>query len=108
MKVSSLASPPVNVRIDKAIEPKIHELQSNQSFEQVLQQTRSAIENLIGGRLGSGFNQLDGAIKKGFKLSPQELIIYQVRAGEFGLRVELVSKMAESLMSGVRKFQNPS
>ncbi|MCO6430205.1 MAG: hypothetical protein J5J00_05040 [Deltaproteobacteria bacterium] len=50
--------------------------------------------------------QVQQRILSGQKLTPQELIIYQVRAGEYNLRVELVSKIAESVMATMRKFQS--
>ncbi|MCB0321604.1 MAG: hypothetical protein KDD60_11820 [Bdellovibrionales bacterium] len=49
--------------------------------------------------------QLSTRLTRGESLSPGELIQYQVRAGEFGVRVELVSKVAESLSASLRKLQ---
>ncbi|MCI5066669.1 hypothetical protein MRY87_13190 [bacterium] len=42
----------------------------------------------------------------GENLSSHELLVYQVRAGEFGMNVELVSKVAESVGASLRKLQN--
>jgi hypothetical protein len=39
------------------------------------------------------------------ELSPKELIVYQVKASQFGLQVELLSKVSESIVATVRKFQ---
>lgn len=38
--------------------------------------------------------------------TPQELILYQIKAQQFGLRVELVSKIAESAAGTFKKLQN--
>jgi hypothetical protein len=38
--------------------------------------------------------------------SAQELILYQIKAQQFGLRVELVSKVAESAGNTFKKLQN--
>ncbi len=40
-------------------------------------------------------------------LNPRELLYYQVRIGEYGLTVELLSKTAESALTTLRKLQNP-
>ena len=39
------------------------------------------------------------------QLSSQELLYYQIRASQFGMRVELLSKVGESALATVRKFQ---
>jgi len=39
--------------------------------------------------------------------TPQELLAWQIRAGQFGLRVELISKVAEGVMGAARRLQNP-
>lgn len=78
-----------------------------QPFEKVLEQVRKGLADMLGNGSGGGSQLLDKLGSKGFKISPQELIVYQVRAGQFGLRVELLSKLAESAMSSIRKFQNP-
>lgn len=43
---------------------------------------------------------------RGVAISPRELIAYQIRAGEFGLQVELVSKIADGVLSTARRLQN--
>ena len=36
----------------------------------------------------------------------RELLLYQIKAGQFNMRVELVSKVAESLLGTLRKLQS--
>lgn len=53
-------------------------------------------------------NELQGvenAISQSNKLSPSELLGYQLKASNYHIRVELVSKVAESVLGTVRKFQ---
>jgi len=43
---------------------------------------------------------------EGGAFQARELLLYQIKAGEFNLRVELVSKVAESLLGTLRKLQS--
>lgn len=52
-------------------------------------------------------NEQRQRLLSGAKLSPQELITYQIRAGEFGLQVEFVSKVADGILQTARRLQNP-
>ncbi|MDZ4786194.1 MAG: hypothetical protein SGJ02_08975 [bacterium] len=49
--------------------------------------------------------RLTNAMLSGKNLSPQELLFYQIRAGQFGLQVELLSKLGESLSATVKKLE---
>ncbi len=42
---------------------------------------------------------------QGSELSPADLLQYQITAQRFGLRIELLSKLAESLNASSRKIQ---
>lgn len=39
------------------------------------------------------------------ELNPRQLLLYQIKVGQLGLRVELISKLAESATATVRKLQ---
>lgn len=43
----------------------------------------------------------------GAALTPQELISYQIKANQFGMRIELASKISESAVATIRRLQNP-
>lgn len=45
-------------------------------------------------------------VLQGHQFSAKELLYYQIRAGQFNLRVELCSKLADSLLSVTRRLQN--
>lgn len=62
--------------------------------------------NLGAQELQVDLGKLQSAIVRGVKFSPQDLIVYQIKASEFGLRVELVTKLSEALMTCMRRFQN--
>ena len=47
----------------------------------------------------------EARLKSGQKLSVQELIHFQVQAGHFGVGVELLSKLAESMIAATRRLQ---
>lgn len=59
------------------------------SFESIYQQIRA----------------YEDRIQSGQRLSFQDLLNYQVKAARFGLCTELVSKVAESFSSTVKKLQ---
>lgn len=46
------------------------------------------------------------AILSGKNFNPQQLISYQILASEIGVKVELLSKIAEGVMSTARKLQS--
>jgi len=70
---------------------------------------KEVFEGLINGLGKTDFHKematLQHSLKGGKHLAPRELLLYQIKAGQFGLRVELVSKLAESAVSTLRKFQ---
>ena len=49
--------------------------------------------------------KLSHSIQSGKDISAKELLFYQIKAGQFGLQVELLSKVGESLSSTVRKLE---
>lgn len=49
---------------------------------------------------------LQSRILQSRSVSPRELILYQVKASHFGLGIELVSKVAESVSASIKKFQS--
>ncbi len=49
--------------------------------------------------------KLSYAIHSGKNISARELLFYQIRAGQFGLQVEMASKLGESLSSTIRKLE---
>ena len=79
-------------------------------FVEVLDSKRkpSLGELLCNPRSFQELGELQNKILSSKVISPQELLLYQVKASQFGLGVELVSKIAESFSVSVRKFQNAS
>lgn len=65
------------------------------------------IEALFGGDLVPQLRKLEQSVVSGQKIPPEQLLALQIRAGDLGMRVELVSKMAESLISTFKRLQNP-
>jgi len=60
--------------------------------------------------IGSGFNTRLTAIQtralSGANFTPRDLILLQMQMGRFNMQVELVSKVAESATTTLRKIQN--
>ena len=48
---------------------------------------------------------LQEGILSGRKFTPQELLLYQIKASEFGMEVEMISKLGETLTSTLRRFE---
>ena len=74
-------------------------------FKAVMQSVREAAPNRADD-VYTGLVRMQERILGGEYIKPNELIVYQIKAGEFNLRVELASKVAESVMTTFRKFQN--
>lgn len=74
------------------------------SFSAVMESRRSS-ESLLATGLHSELAAFTSKALSGAKIPPQELIAFQIRAGEFGMRVEMASKIADSLLHTLRKLQ---
>ena len=79
-------------------------LSPGKTFSEMLELAGRAIDR-SGLGLHTEIQAIEQRIKSGPVLSPQELISYQIKAGRFGLSVEMVSKLAEGMMATMRKFQ---
>lgn len=77
-------------------------------FTEVLSEVR--LEGIMGGAFSkNGFGELQQLQQKILKTqnpTARDLLLYQVRAAQFGMGVELVSKIAESVSATIRKFQS--
>ncbi len=84
-------------------------LKIQKSFERVRSELTPALSNLqiLGPDLSRELAHITKAALSGKQLTAQELVAFQVKAGQFGLRVELISKMAEAGISTLKKLQNP-
>lgn len=79
------------------------------SFQQVLEKTKAA-DNVPQVKSGDAFAEIQAmqkSIMSAKELSGKDLILYQIKAGQFNLRVEMLSKVAEGVVGTFRKFQNP-
>ncbi len=74
-------------------------------FERISNQGRS-LSDVLGTNFQSDFAKLEKTIRAGQSIPAQELLLWQFKVGQVNLRVELVSKVAESALASVRKFQN--
>jgi hypothetical protein len=82
------------------------ELSAGANFRKVQQALRS-VENETGNSIFTEVAAIQKRILDGKKLSTQELLVYQIKANQFGLHVELVSKVAESSLSTLKRLQSP-
>lgn len=77
-------------------------------FDQVFDQIKKTVEqkDLFGTRLHGEITTLQARLQGGKGINAAELLTYQMKAQELGLRIELVSKVAESVLSTFRKLQH--
>lgn len=77
------------------------------SFKETLAEVKAGnrVDDILGSSLQQDLQKLQMDLASGRKLSSSELLLYQIKVGQFGIRVELLSKVAESLLGTVRKFQ---
>lgn len=91
--------------------PASSENVKGKSFKETLQPPErtapsNAIEEAFGGKLHEDVARFQNQIVAGKDIPVKDLLYYQIRISQFGLRVELISKVAESAVSTVKKFQN--
>ncbi|NLF24907.1 MAG: hypothetical protein GX589_04520 [Deltaproteobacteria bacterium] len=86
------------------------EAPGGKSFKETLQKTKESLSTLVwpSANLHQQIVQLQHRVASGHNFVPRELLLYQIKASQLHLQVELVSKAAESMLATVRKFQNPS
>ena len=63
------------------------------------------LAELLGTGLRAELRALETSVFKGQQLSATQLLRYQIKLGEFNLRVELCSKLSEGLTSTIKRFQ---
>jgi hypothetical protein len=89
--IGSLAMKPVSQT--PVIKPK------TKDFQEIMQRPVKDIFTEI--------QEFQKSILNGKEFSGKDLIMYQIKTGQFSMRVELVSKVAEAAVSTVKKFQSP-
>lgn len=81
--------------------------QKSPDFGQVLSQIQQDIGPAkVSADPFAAMRELTQRIESGTRISSKELLLYQIRAGEYGMRVELVSKLADSANSSLKRLQN--
>ena len=73
-------------------------------FSNVLQEARNekVWSGLISSESFRDLRNLQNKILHSQLISPKDLILYQIKSSQFGLGIELVSKVAESVSASIR------
>ena len=80
----------------QAITPKI----KTKGFKEIL-------NNFLGkDQALQDIDKIQKQLNTGIKFKPEQLLVYQIKAGRLHLRVELVSKVAESANTTAKRLQN--
>lgn len=95
MKIAPINGPAVVAQATNKAAPV------KQTFKEVMNQVDANSLN----SLQKDLNSFTQGIMSGKTYSSKDLIVYQIKAGQFGLGVELVSKLAESVSSTVKKLE---
>lgn len=74
----------------------------SKGFSSILQ---SKMDAILGSDLYKDMTKFEQNLTSKRDMAPKELILYQVKASQLGLRVELLSKVGESMLTTVKKFQ---
>ena len=98
------ASNPANSRLAESYTVAPHPMREGKSFEKVLEGIKGPPAK-IDFDLHGEILTLQHSIFRGKELTPRDLLLYQIRVGQFNLGVELYSKLAESASATVRRFE---
>lgn len=77
--------------------------QQHVSFKEVLAGVDAAMHE--SSDIYRSIQQFQSSVIAGREISPKELLVFQMRASQFGVHVELLSKVAESSLSSLRRLQ---
>lgn len=96
----AISKQPLNINSSLSIKPQ-------KSFQEIMGQV-SADKTQAAGKpdFHQDLVQMQKDVMSGKELSMRDLFRYQIKAGQFHLRVELLSKAAEGMLASVRKFQS--
>lgn len=102
--ISSISGKTNSLSVQKTAAP------SGKSFGQSLENVRKSGDQVLFPKTDfhKELVKLQQDLASGKKIPPRDLLLYQIKAGQFHLRVELISKSAETVLAAVRKFQNPN
>lgn len=91
----------INPQQFKSKRPALDSREQGQAFDKIKKELNGSED------FYTQIRSMERDLASGKELSSKEILLHQIRAQHFHLRVELVSKVAESALATVRKFQNP-
>ncbi len=102
MKGASVRAPAI-INSNPATSARAVPAEGHISFKEVLAGVNSAMQE--SSDIFGSIRQFQSTVMSGRKISPKELLVFQIRASQFGVHVELLSKVAESGLSSLRRLQ---
>lgn len=78
---------------------------AGQKFNQVMLELSNSNKPAPLNQVINDMTKLEQALMQGKQFSSRELLLYQMKVGQFGIQVELLSKVGESALSTVKKFE---
>lgn len=87
-----------SIQVPKSNQPSFKDAMHKVGLKEIQSQ-------VLGQDLHKDIIAVQRSLESGRSMPMQDLVLYQIKAGQFNLRVELISKMGESVMSTLRKFQ---
>lgn len=89
-----------------SVQPQLRAPPGSKSFAGLLREKISKLDSIVGEQAFHDLMVMRQRAMSAKEISPKDLILYQIKSSEFGLGVELLSKVAESVSTTVRKFQS--
>jgi TolA-binding protein len=83
---------------------------AGKTFQHTMTDVRRGLSDVLWPKAGlhQELAQIQGKIEAGKSFSGRELLLYQIKASRFHVQVEMLSKVAESMLGTLRKFQSAS
>jgi hypothetical protein len=94
--------------INTPISPSAVSPNPPKDFQEAMRECKgfSCLDGVLGQSLHEDLVKMQAQVLKGGSMPARDLLLYQVRVGELNLRIELMSKLADSLLTTCRKLQN--
>ena len=105
-RVVKIKSTKIGAKFNITSESKISS-KSNKKFSDVVKKIDlNKPQQIKPTSFSSLMSNLQTKIKKGVKIKPSEMLVYQIQAGEMNLKVELVSKVVDAASATLKKLQS--
>lgn len=86
--------------------PKAAASKDTADFQSIIDKIRTGITEVVSSNMQQQLNTIQQSLLNAKSITPRDLLRYQIASQQIGLRLELISKAADSALTTVRKLQN--